>query len=234
MYPLFYYLRGDFMKWLPKISRKLFHNLNGIFVNKFTGESVTNPLVAQMQSYVFERVGTMSKSDLTEKDIHNMELITGTEYNPTLDFFESPEEKRDRILEEVRQQSKTQFLESDYSTGVEYKDYIPTIKSTGEGAVYEQIYNNFMMGILNQTNETVFDIFKKALDTTGRTKQELGYAISQLDEDIIHFIGYEGVPSSQFGTEFVNRLGDIFYELDLDKDARQEIEDAVQEYQMGE
>lgn len=222
------------MKWLPKISKKLFHNLNGIFVNKFTGESVTNPLVAQMQSNVFERVGTMSKSDLTEKDIHNMELITGTEYNPTLDLFESPEEKRDRILEEVRQQSKTQFLESDYSTGVEYKDYIPTIKSTGEGAVYEQIYNNFMMGILNQTNETVFDIFKKALDTTGRTKQELGYAISQLDEDIIHFIGYEGVPSSQFGTEFVNRLGDIFYELDLDKDARQEIEDAVQEYQMGE
>lgn len=178
--------------WKPYVNQELFTQIeNKTWVNNYTGEIVTNPMSVQIISYTFERdkagIATPKQKEILSK--------LGIEENQiALYKYEQKISETDDIIKEL----KTQKKEYSGEKLVEFIDYYPTVTAKSDNdRLYEHIYNNFMESFLDNTNESIFKILQKALNTTGLSKSELGYGISQMPQDILYYIGYGGYQDSQ-------------------------------------
>lgn len=201
------------MAWTPYVNYDIFTKIDDktYLLNDGSGTVYTNPLTVQMISYDYDKY---QAGTATEKQRETIEEL----FN-----YQEPEHLTPR-----QQQKRGIFGQPPVKQGEgrEFIDYQPSLESTNpKDWTYENMYNNFMSQFLDNTNTEIFNILKRAMDSTGLSKIELGKGLQEIPYDALYYLGYSGLESDDametFATEVVNHIPN------LDSKTKSDIENRI-------
>lgn len=196
------------MAWKPRVDTRLFTQIGEklYLLNDGSGTVYNNPLTVQMISDTYKRY---EKGIATPQQIADIQTIFG---------YEEPKQ----FTAKQAQKRGIPQTPTDFQTGEEFIDYIPPLsdKTSPKDWTYENAYNNFMTEFLDSTNDGIFRTLKKALDSTGMSKVELGKGLMELPYDVLYYLSYSGNGSeeavAQFASDLVNHIPDLDENTKLD------------------